>query len=107
LFAIIKSGGKQYKVEEGQSLKVELINKPEGENIEISDVLLIDTGKDVLLGNPIVKGASVTARIVEHGKSEKVIVFKKKRRKQYKRFKGHRQNFSALQIEKINAKQEN
>jgi len=101
LFAVIKSGGKQYKVSEGQIIKVETLPVDEGETVEITDVLLIDSGETVTVGKPTVESAVVQASVVEQGKDKKVLIFKKKRRKQYKRLRGHRQNYTALKIEKI------
>jgi large subunit ribosomal protein L21 len=102
LYAVIKTGGKQYRVEEGQVIKVEQLPNEAGDSVELTDVLLVDTGDGVRVGQPLVENASVKASVVENGRGKKVIVFKKKRRKQYKRTRGHRQNFTALKIEKIN-----
>ncbi|MEZ5429023.1 MAG: 50S ribosomal protein L21 [Pyrinomonadaceae bacterium] len=94
-YAIIKTGGKQFAVEEGQTLRVPTIDKEEGEKIEV-EALLTGEGKDAKIGD-----ATVKATVVGHGRGEKVIVFKKKRRKQYKRKQGHRQNFTEIKIDKI------
>ncbi len=102
MFAVIRTGGKQYKVEEGQLIKVESLDVPAGETVEIGDVLLVDTGEATQVGTPNVENAVVQATVVDHDKHDKVVVFKKKRRKQYKRFRGHRQPYTALKIEKIN-----
>jgi large subunit ribosomal protein L21 len=101
LFAVIKSGGKQYKIEEGQTIRVETLPVTEGDSLEITDVLLVDTGEEIKIGTPTVENAVVKASVVENGKDDKVVVFKKKRRKQYKRLRGHRQQFTALKIDKI------
>lgn len=101
MFAIIKSGSKQYKVEEGQVVRVESLGLPEGEKVEIRDVLLVDCDGQVRVGKPSVDGAFVKASVVGNGKADKVIVFKYKRKKQYKRTRGHRQQYTALKIEKI------
>ena len=101
MFAIIKTGGKQYKVQEGQTLRVETLNTPVGEGVEIKDVLLVETEDAVMVGTPLIRNAAVKATVVEVGKGDKTLVFKKKKRKQYKRLKGHRQEFSALKIDKI------
>ena len=95
-YAIIRTGGKQYAVEPGQTLRVPSINEEEGKRIEL-EALLIGGGDDVKTGG----GATVQATVVGHGRGEKIIVFKKKRRKQYKRTKGHRQGYTEIKIEKI------
>ena len=94
-YAIIKTGGKQFPVEAGQTLKVPTIDAENGKKIDI-DALVLGAGKDVKLG-----GGTVSATVVGHGRGEKVIVFKKKRRKQYKRKQGHRQGYTEIKIEKI------
>ena len=94
-YAIIKTGGKQYAVEGGETLRVPVINEKEGKKIDL-DALVLGAGKDVKFG-----GATVKATVVAHGKADKIIVFKKKRRKQYKRKQGHRQGFTEIKIEKI------
>ncbi|MBN2429926.1 MAG: 50S ribosomal protein L21 [Acidobacteria bacterium] len=101
MFAVIKSGSKQFKIEEGQTIRVEALPAAEGDSLEIKDVLLVDTGEEVKIGTPTVENAVVTARVLENGLDDKVIVFKKKRRKQYKRLRGHRQQYTALKIDKI------
>ena len=95
-YAIIKTGGKQFAVEEGQILRVPTIDKKEGEAIDI-EALVSGEGADAKFGG----GATVSATVVGHGRGEKVIVFKKKRRKQYKRTKGHRQDYTEIKIDKI------
>ena len=95
-YAIIKTGGKQFAVEGGQTLRVPKIDEKAGKKVAI-DALLVGEGKDAKLGG----GASVGATIVAHGKADKIIVFKKKRRKQYKRKQGHRQGFTEIKIDKI------
>jgi large subunit ribosomal protein L21 len=94
-YAIIKTGGKQFSVEAGQTLRVPSLDKKEGDKIDV-DALLVADGKDVKLGAAIVK-----ATVVGHGRGEKIIVFKKKRRKTYRRKKGHRQDYTEIKIEKI------
>ena len=95
-YAIIKTGGKQFAVEGGETLRVPTINEKAGGKVSI-DALLMGEGKDAKLGG----GATVDATIVRHGKADKIIVFKKKRRKQYKRKQGHRQGFTEITIGKI------
>jgi large subunit ribosomal protein L21 len=94
-YAIIKTGGKQFSVEAGQTLRVPTMDKKEGEHVEVETILVAD-GKDVKLG-----AATVKATVVSHGRADKIIVFKKKRRKTYKRTKGHRQGYTEIKIDKI------
>ena len=94
-YAIIKTGGKQFPVAEGETVRVPTIAAKEGDKIEV-EALLAGTGKDAKIG-----GAKVKATVVGHGKDDKVIVFKMKRRKQYKRTQGHRQGYTEIKIEKI------
>ncbi|HMF55405.1 MAG TPA: 50S ribosomal protein L21 [Pyrinomonadaceae bacterium] len=100
-FAIIRTGGKQFRVTEGQSIRVPLIDTQAGEVVEL-EVLAANGGEDgTKVGSPAIEAARVTATVVDHGRGEKIIVFKKKRRKQYKRTKGHRQNYTTLKIDSI------
>ena len=101
LFAVIKTGGKQHKVAEGEILKVEKLKASEGEPVDITDVLLIEKDGEVTLGSPFIEGAKVTAKILRHGKEDKVTIIKMKRRKDYRKKQGHRQNYSEIQIEQI------
>jgi len=101
VFAVIKTGGKQYKVAPGDLIKVEKISGEPGENLELSEVLLVAGEGEPRVGTPVVEGARVKATIVEQGRSRKIIVFKKKRRKNYKRKKGHRQYYTVLRIDEI------
>ena len=103
MYAIIRTGGKQYQVAAGDRLRVEKLTGDIGDTVEIDDVLLVADGEDVKIGQPVVDSAKVTAQIVEQGKSKKVVVFKKKRRKGYKLKQGHRQQFTALEIKEISA----
>lgn len=95
-YAIIRTGGKQFPVSEGQTLRVPTIEAEEGKRVDL-ETLVIGEGKDAKFGG----GATVQATVVGHGKGDKVIVFKKKRRKQYKRKQGHRQGFTEIKIEKF------
>ena len=95
-YAIIRTGGKQFAVMGGETLRVPKIDEKAGSKVSL-DTLLVGEGKDAKLGG----GAAVGATIVAHGKADKIIVFKKKRRKQYKRKQGHRQGFTEIKIEKI------
>ncbi len=100
-YAVIRTGGKQYRVTPGELLRVESLAGERGSAITFSDVLLTSAEGAVHIGTPLVPGASVTARVVEHGKEKKIIVFKKKRRKGYRRKQGHRQHFTAVQVQSI------
>ncbi len=95
-YAIIRTGGKQFPVSEGETLRVPTIEAEEGKKVDL-EALVVGEGKDAKFGG----GATVSATVVGHGKGEKVIVFKKKRRKQYKRKQGHRQGYTEIKIEKI------
>ena len=99
-FAVIKTGGKQYLVQEGELLNVELLSKKAGDKIEFEAMLAAD-GADVKVGKPTVKGAKVLASVVSHGKGEKIHVIKFHRKARYKRNRGHRQPFTQIKIEKI------
>ncbi|NPB10043.1 MAG: 50S ribosomal protein L21 [Thermodesulfobacteria bacterium] len=103
MYAVIKTGGKQYKVSPGDVIRVEKIPGDPGQEIELSEVLLVGEGNEVKIGQPLVEGAKVIATIVEQGRSRKIIVFKKKRRKNYRRKRGHRQYYTDLQIKEIQA----
>ena len=103
MYAIIRTGGKQYQVAAGDTLRVEKLQGEVGETVELSDVLLVADGDDVKIGQPVVEGARVVAKIAEQGKAKKVLVFKKKKRKGYRVRNGHRQLFTALSIEEITA----
>ena len=101
MYAIIKTGGKQYRVTEGETLRVEKLNV-EGSPIKFDQVLLVG-GDQVKIGVPVVEGASVDAEILRQGRAKKIIVFKKKRRKGYHKKQGHRQAFTEVKITGINA----
>lgn len=103
MYAIVRTGGKQYQVEAGDTLRVEKLLGEVGDTVELADVLLVVDGETVRIGQPMVDGARVVARIVEQGRHKKIIVFKKKRRKGYQVKKGHRQMYTALNIETISA----
>ena len=103
MYAIIRTGGKQYQVAAGDTVRVEKLKGEVGDTIEISDVLLVADGDNVKVGQPLVEGAKVIARIAEQGRAKKILVFKKKRRKGYQVKNGHRQQFTALSIEEIAA----
>lgn len=102
MFAIIETGGKQVKVEEGQTIWVEKLDVNEGDSFTFDQVLFVG-GDSVKVGSPVVEGASVTAKVEKQGRGKKITVFKYKAKKNYKRKQGHRQPFTKLTIEKINA----
>jgi large subunit ribosomal protein L21 len=101
MYAVIETGGKQYRVSEGDVVRVENLASSLGDEVEISQVHLVANGEKVQVGRPTVDGASVTGTVVEEGRAKKVIAFKKKRRKGYRRKIGHRQGFTAVRIDKI------
>jgi len=103
MYAIIRTGGKQYQVEAGDTLRVEKLLGEVGDTVELPEVLLLVDGETVKIGQPMVDGAKVVAKIVEQGRHNKVIVFKKKKRQGYQVKKGHRQMYTALTIETISA----
>jgi large subunit ribosomal protein L21 len=102
VYAIIRAGGKQYRVEPGDTIRVERMVSPVGEKVTLDDVLLVADGEKVLVGNPRVASASVLGAVIDHDRGRKVRVFKYKRRKHYRKTRGHRQDFTALKIEAIN-----
>ena len=101
-YAIIRTGGKQFRVEPGMTLRVPSLIGDAGASIEFNDVLLGSDGKNVHAGVPSLSGAKVTGEIVRHGRGEKIIIFKQKRRKNYARKRGHRQGFTEVRINDIN-----
>lgn len=103
MYAVIKTGGKQYRVEEGDTLALERLEGDPGTQLFFNDVLLVGGEGELKVGRPLVAGANVGATIVEQGRARKVIVFKFRRRKNYKRKKGHRQYFTRVRIDSIAA----
>ena len=103
MFAIIETGGKQYKVNEGDILFVEKLDAEEGSTVTFDRVLAMSTADGFVAGAPVVEGATVTANVVKNGKSAKVRVYKMKPKKGYRRTQGHRQPYTKIQIESINA----
>ncbi len=101
MLAIIKAGGKQYIVEAGKRLKIEKIKTEEGKEIVFDEVLLTIDGEDVKVGTPLVEGSKVKAKVLSHGKADKVIVFKYKPKKRQRTKKGHRQPYTEIEITKI------
>lgn len=103
MYAVIKTGGKQYRVQKDDIIEVELLEGKEGAAVKLEEVMLVGNGGDAKIGAPLLAGASVSATIVKHKKGDKVIVFKKKRRQNYRRKNGHRQNLTVLKITGIAA----
>ncbi len=103
MHAIIVTGGKQYKVTEGDVLYIEKLNAEAGEEITFDQVLAVLDGDNATFGTPVVEGASVTANVVKNGKGKKVLVFKYKPKKNYRRRQGHRQPYTKIEITKVNA----
>ncbi len=102
MYAVVKTGGKQYKVSEGDLLKVEKLEGAVGETVELNEILMVG-GEKVSIGTPLVPSASVVGKIIQQGKDKKILVFKSKRRKNSRKLNGHRQHITVLKIEKINA----
>ncbi len=98
MYAVIRTGGKQYRIAEGETLKVEKLEAAAGDSIELNDVLLIANGDEVKVGAPVVEGAKVTAEVVSHGRGAKINIIKFKRRKHHRKQMGHRQWFTELKI---------
>ena len=103
MYAIIKTGGKQYRVSEGETLQVEKLNAEVGAEVVFEEVLTVVNDADVKIGKPAVEGAKVVAKVVEHGKADKIFVFKYKAKSNYRKRQGHRQPFTAVEIVSINA----
>ena len=101
MFAIINIAGKQFRVEEGDQIKVPHLSTDAGKSLAFDKVLLLNDGKKVQLGSPLLSNASISATVVEHGRGRKIRIFKKKRRKGYRRNNGHRQNYSLIKIDSI------
>ncbi|MEL0070688.1 MAG: 50S ribosomal protein L21 [Betaproteobacteria bacterium] len=101
MYAVIKSGGKQYKVAAGEKLKIEQIPSQIGEKISLDQVLMVSQGDKVTVGSPLVDGAVVSATVLGHGRADKVKIFKMRRRKHYQKRQGHRQNFTEVMIDEI------
>ena len=103
MYAVVRTGGKQYRLGVGDSVKVEKLPDEVGNIVELPQILMVSDGGEVKVGTPLVAGASVKAEIVGHGRNKKIRVFKMKRRKQYRRTQGHRQAFTQLKVTEINA----
>ena len=102
MYAVVHSGGKQYKVKEGQSFSVELLDVEPGETVKLDKVLLVEDGEGAVhLGKPYLESAEVTAEVVAHGRDKKIRIVKMRRRKHYRRTQGHRQHYTEVKIQKI------
>ena len=98
MYAVIKTGGKQYRVVAGQKLKIEQIAAEGCGDVTLGEILAVGTGSELIIGAPLVSGASIKATVVAHGRGEKVRIFKMRRRKHYQKRQGHRQNFTQIEI---------
>jgi large subunit ribosomal protein L21 len=103
MYAIIKSGGRQYRVSQGQTIKVDKMTASIGDEIVLDRVLLVIDGETVKAGNPLLSGVKITAKVLEQKRDKKILVFKKKRRQGYHKLQGHRQDFTTLRITSIEA----
>lgn len=101
MYAVIKTGGKQYKVQEGDTLRVEKLEGGEGSEVEFNNILMFSDGENVTLGQPGIEDAIVKGHILEQGKGKKVLIFKFRRRKGYRNLRGHRQQYTAVKIDSI------
>ncbi len=101
MYAVIKTGGKQYKVAPGEKLKVETLRADVGAEVVLDQVLMVGEGDSIRVGQPMLAGATVKATVVAHGRADKVRIFKMRRRKHYQKHQGHRQNYTELKIESI------
>jgi large subunit ribosomal protein L21 len=102
-YAVIKTGGKQYRVQQGDVLRVELLDAEEGAAVKFDQVLLVGEGESVTVGTPVVDGATVSATVRKHGRADKIRIIKFRRRKHHKKQMGHRQHFTEVEITGINA----
>ena len=102
LYAVIETGGKQYRVSEGDTIRVERLQAEQGSTVELTSVFLLGKDDGPVVGSPLVPGASVKASVISHGREDKVIIFKYRRKKNYRRFRGHRQQYTDLKVESIN-----
>jgi large subunit ribosomal protein L21 len=103
MYAVIKTGGKQYRVSAGEKVRIETIEAEVGAEVVLDQVLMVGDGDKVSVGKPLIAGAAVKATVVSHGRGEKVRIFKHRRRKHYKKQAGHRQNYTEIQISGISA----
>ena len=103
MYAVIKTGGKQYRVSTGQKIKVEQIPADVGAEITLDQILMVGEGESVKIGAPVITGATVKATVIAQGRHDKIQIFKMRRRKHYQKHQGHRQNYTELRIEAISA----
>ena len=103
MYAVIKTGGKQYRVAEGETLKVEKLAADEGATVELDEVLMVGNGDDIKVGTPMLKGGKVTATVKSHGRHKKIEILKFRRRKHHQKRTGHRQDYTELEITGISA----
>ncbi len=101
MYAVFKTGGKQFRAEAGGQLRIPSLDVEPGETVTFDEVLLTSDGESVSIGQPLVDGVAVKAEVVNHGKTDKIIVFKRKRRKRYRRKQGHRQKYTEIRIDEI------
>jgi large subunit ribosomal protein L21 len=101
MYAVVKSGGKQYKVQEGETFRVEKLPGEIGAEITFDDILMYSDGENVLVGTPRLENVTVKGTVVEQGKARKIVIFKFKRRKRYRRKQGHRQQYTAIKVDSI------
>jgi len=101
MYAVIRSGGKQYRVAPGQTIRLEKLAGDVGAKVELGNVLLVENDGKTQVGNPLITSAKIEATVVEHDREKKILVFKKKRKKQYRRTQGHRQDYTAVRIDNI------
>jgi len=101
MYAVIKSGGKQHRVEPGEVLRLEKLDASEGETVNFDKVMMIGEGENIQIGTPFVDGGAVTAEVVSHGRGDKITIIKMRRRKHYRRQAGHRQSFTEVKIKEI------
>jgi len=102
MYAVIKTGGKQYRVSPGEKIKIEQIPADVGAQIVLDQVLMVAEGESVKVGNPLADGAKVSATVLAHGRGQKVRIFKLRRRKHYQKTQGHRQNYTEIRVDAIN-----
>ncbi|MDH5376986.1 MAG: 50S ribosomal protein L21 [Gammaproteobacteria bacterium] len=103
MYAVVQTGGKQYRVSEGQTIKVESLQAEEGATVELDQVLMVSDGSSVKVGSPYLEGGKVSATVDHHGRGKKVMIIKMRRRKHYRKQQGHRQNYTAIKITGISA----
>ncbi|HSA78814.1 MAG TPA: 50S ribosomal protein L21 [Nitrospirota bacterium] len=103
MYAVIMTGGKQYKVAPGEVVRVETLDAKKGDTVEIKDVYMIADGDNISVGKPTIASAMVTAEVVEEGRGEKLLIFKHRRRKGFRKTNGHRQNYTAIKVKEIKA----